>query len=241
MAPMISEKLLASIRQHTSAESPNEACGLVIVKRGRHKYIPCKNIAKSKQDHFVISHEDYADAEDEGKIVYIVHSHVNIPHLPSDGDKVGIEKSGLPWLIINEPTGSYGIYEPNGYLAPLVGRAYHHGVLDCYSIIRDYYLSELNVELPDFDRLNEWWLNGKNMYIENFEKAGFLRVHEPPKTHDVLLMQIASPVPNHGAIFLGDGTILQHCANRLSSRDVWGGGWERSTTHVLRHTSCFEK
>ena len=238
---MITEKLLSQIRAHTSVEYPNEACGLVVVKRGKAKYLPCKNIAASKQEHFIISAEDYADAEDQGKIAYIVHSHPNAPHFPSEGDKVGIEASGIPWLIVNEPTGSYGVYEPIGYEAPLVGRQYHHGVLDCYSIIVDYYKRELDIELPDFDRSNEWWLSGGNMYVENFEKAGFVRVLDPPRQHDVLLMQIASPVPNHGAIFLGDGTILQHCANRLSSKDVWGGAWQRATTHVLRHVTCLEK
>jgi hypothetical protein len=48
-------------------------------------------------------------------------------------------------------------------------------------------------------------------------------------------MQVASPVPNHAAIYLDDGPILHHLQGRLSSRDVYGGYWQKITTHTLRH------
>ena len=50
-------------------------------------------------------------------------------------------------------------------------------------------------------------------------------------------MQVGSPVINHAAIYIGDGMIIQHCAGRLSSRDVYGGGWRRATRKALRHKS----
>ena len=34
---------------------------------------------------------------------------------------------------------------------------------------------------------------------------------------------------------LGDGLILHHLQGRLSSRDVYGGYWQKITTHILRH------
>jgi cell wall-associated NlpC family hydrolase len=52
---------------------------------------------------------------------------------------------------------------------------------------------------------------------------------------DCFLMQVASPVPNHAAVYLGDGLILHHLQGRLSSRDVYGGYWQKVTTHVLRY------
>ena len=48
-------------------------------------------------------------------------------------------------------------------------------------------------------------------------------------------MQVASPVPNHAAVYLGDGLILHHLQGRLSSRDVYGGYWQKITTHILRY------
>jgi cell wall-associated NlpC family hydrolase len=52
-------------------------------------------------------------------------------------------------------------------------------------------------------------------------------------------MQVASPVPNHAAVYLGDGLILHHLQGRLSSRDVYGGYWQKVTTHALRHPLLF--
>ena len=67
--------------------------------------------------------------------------------------------------------------------------------------------------------------------------VGKVFYHKDIRKGDVLLMQIASPVPNHAAIYLDDGVIMQHVAGRLSSRDVYGGYWAKHTTHVLRHRS----
>jgi hypothetical protein len=53
------------------------------------------------------------------------------------------------------------------------------------------------------------------------------------KVGDCFLMQVASPVPNHAAVYLGDGLILHHLQGRLSSRDVYGGYWQKVTTHIL--------
>lgn len=78
-----------------------------------------------------------------------------------------------------------------------------------------------------------------NLYLDNFGSAGFgvanLTDRTDLKVGDVLLMQVASPVPNHAAVYLGDGLILHHLQGRLSSRDVYGGYWQKVTTHALRH------
>lgn len=232
----VSKRSIDSIKAHAQGQYPKESCGLIIVKSGKQSYIPCENIADNKLDHFIISSEDYANAEDLGEIVRIVHSHPNISPLPSEGDKVACELSGIPWLIVNHPVGSIHEFKPSGYAAPLIGREFFHGVLDCYSLIRDYYKEKLSIELIDFERDAQWWLKNQNLYIENFEKAGFTQVPiESLKEHDVLLMQVGSPVINHGAIYIGNTQIIQHCAGRLSSRDVFGGGWRRATRIVVRH------
>lgn len=232
--------LVPDLLVHARECAPAECCGLAVVIKGRLRYFPCKNIAGGA-DQFHIRPEDYADAEDLGEIVGICHSHVYVAPQPSEADLVMCEAHGLPWLIVNFPTGNFHQFAPTGYKAPLVGRQYHHGVLDCYQIIKDYYAQELGIEIPHFERQDQWWINGQNLYLEGFEKAGFVQMgdgdYRDIRKHDVLLIQVASPVPNHGAIYLGDGVILQHVANRLSSRDVYGGYWAKHTTHVLRHRS----
>jgi proteasome lid subunit RPN8/RPN11 len=231
----LTDTVLADIRAHAEREYPRESCGLVIIVRGRRRYIPCRNIAL-RNEHFVMHPQDYAAAEETGAIIMVVHSHPNLPAVPSEADLVGCERSGVPWLIISWPTGTMHEFSPTGYKAPLIGRQFHHGVLDCYSLIEDYYAQELGIVLPEFERGDEWWLKGENLYLQGFAQAGFVRVDELTQ-HDVLLIQVASPVPNHGAIFLGDGCILHHQMHRLSSRDVYGGWYRKCTTHILRHRS----
>lgn len=228
--------ILAEIRAHAEREYPRESCGLVVVHKGRKRYIPVRNIAE-KNEHFVMHPQDQADAEDSGEVLMVVHSHPNLPPVPSQADLVGCEASGLPWLIVNWPTGAVHQFAPSGYVAPLYGRQFSHGVLDCYSFIRDYYRQELGTELPDFDRPDEWWLKGQDLYQDGFAAAGFERVTGPMQPHDVLLMRVASPVPNHGAVYLGDGRIGHHQMGRLSSRDIFGGWYEKVTVATLRHRS----
>jgi cell wall-associated NlpC family hydrolase len=50
-------------------------------------------------------------------------------------------------------------------------------------------------------------------------------------------MQLESNLPNHAAIYIGDQQILHHVQGRLSSRDVLGGYYIKSTAMVLRHES----
>ncbi|MDR3427935.1 Mov34/MPN/PAD-1 family protein [Silvimonas sp.] len=150
---------LEAIKAHAIRDYPREACGLVVVIRGRERYVPCANTAPGT-DHFRLAPEDYAAAEALGEITTVVHSHPDSNPEPSEADKVGCEASGLPWLIVGvarngagEPeTTALASFAPSGYEAPLVGRSFHHGVLDCYSLIRDWYRRERGISLPDFER-----------------------------------------------------------------------------------------
>ena len=232
---VVQEELRADICAHAEQEYPRESCGLVVIRKGRQRYVPIKNIA-DHNEHFVMSAEDQVMAEDMGEVVAVVHSHPNLPPIPSQADLVGCERSGLPWLIVNWPTGVMYEFKPTGYKPPLYGRQFAHGVLDCYTWIQAYYGETLAIVLPDFVHQDEWWLKGQNLYLEGFESAGFVQV-DTPQQHDGLLMRMGSPVPNHGAVFLGDGCIGHHHMGRLSSRDVYGGWYEKITTHILRHKS----
>jgi proteasome lid subunit RPN8/RPN11 len=224
------------IIRHGEAEYPREACGVVIMVNDLFDYVPCQNIAPNGHDNFTICPIDFAAAEDSGKVIAIVHTHPNASATPSQADLVGCEKSQIPWIICSIPTCDFQYIEPKGYSPDLVGRVFSHGVLDCYTLIRDYYRQRLDIVIPDFERVDGWWESGKNIYVENFAKAGFRRIIDQPiKEHDVLLMQIQAPVSNHGAVFVGGDKILHHLYGRLSKHDVYGGYYAKHTTHVLRH------
>lgn len=241
------DKTIQDIRDHAmelfgDGSDPKECCGVVIVNKGREQYVPCRNQSTEK-DRFRIHPEDFADAEDLGEIICIVHSHPFMPAAPSEADLIGCEKSELPWLIVSVPNGDIYEFSPTGYKPPLIGRKFVHGMLDCYSLIRDYYKEVLNIEIPDFEREEMWWEKNQNLYMENFEKAGFVVVEgglSDMKLHDGLLMQISSPVVNHAAVYIGDNTIMHHFMNRLSSRDVFGQSLRRTVIKVVRHKELLD-
>jgi proteasome lid subunit RPN8/RPN11 len=231
----LTESVKSAIVDHANNELPKECCGLVIIRKGKQVYFPCANLGVGS-DNFILSPEDYSKADEEGDIVAVVHSHPNMSAKPSQADLVACEASGLPWFIVGLPDQVWEYIEPSGYVAPLVGRVWSHGVLDCYSIIRDYYKMERGIDLLNFERSDEWWKRGKNLYLENFSKAGFREIKQDVMAaSDVILMRINSTVPNHGAIYLGDGVILHHVHGRLSTRDVFGGYWLKNTAGYLRY------
>lgn len=231
----MTDELLQEMLAHARQEAPRESCGVVIVWKGRERYVPCRNRAQGSE-HFEIHPEDYAAAEEQGEVVTIVHSHPTMAPQPSQADLVSCETSGVPWVIVNPITGAWQRCEPSGYEAPLVGRVFSFGVLDCYSLIRDYYRRELRIELRDVARQDGFWRRGEQVYLENFARVGFARVDDRDlRPHDLVLMQLSSDVVNHGAVYLGGDRILHHVMHRLSTRDVYGGYWRQVTAMTIRH------
>ena len=228
----------AQILQHAQAEQPKECCGLICVVKGRRRYFPCNNLAETPDEHFVLDPMDYANAEEQGEVVAIIHSHPITNPEPSEADLVACEKTGVPWHIINPLTEQWGYCEPSGYELPYVGRVFVHGVVACYTLVRDWYAREYGIELRDYDRRDQWWNHGYNLYLENFAKEGFSEIPVADvQPGDLILMNLSSPVPNHAAIYLGDQLVLHHVQQRLSSRDVYGGYYGKITACALRHES----
>lgn len=245
----MNETTKAAIAAHAIAEYPREAVGLVTSIAGVETYVPCANYAATPTEHFVLAAEDYARAEDAGEILALVHSHPGGPARPSDADKAMCEASGIArWVIVSlgvQADGSIAIddwceFGPTGFIAPLVGRQFAHGVHDCYAIVRDWYRLERGVVLPDFERRDDWWDDGhSSLYLDNYREAGFEDVGHGAELQsgDVLLMQIRSRngVPNHAGVYIGDGRFLHHMHGRLSGRAVWGGMWAQCLRTVLRY------
>ncbi len=230
----IKEKALA----HAKEEYPKEAVGLVHVVKGKNRYFKCQNLAETPDEHFILNPKDYSEAEKKGEIIAVVHSHPKTNPAPSPADKVACEASGLPWFIVNPNTETWGEYKPEGWELPYVGREFSHGIVDCYSLVRDFYKREFKLQLNDYNRRDQWWEKGENMYLDNFAKEGFKETTlEQIAYGDLFLMQLESPVPNHAGIYLGDGVVLHHVQGRLSSRDVYGGYYQKVTAKVLKHES----
>jgi proteasome lid subunit RPN8/RPN11 len=220
--------------EHAKAQHPKEACGLLVAVGLKDVYVPCENVALHPQEMFTVHPRAYLEASQRGRILAVCHSHPNGSAEMSMADLKACEDSRLPWYVLSVPSLEVKRHQPDGYRTPLLGREFVHGVLDCYTLIRDYFEYELGITLLDFDREDLWWENGQNLYLDNLAKAGF-RVVNDLKKHDMLVMQLRSPVPNHGGVYLGDDVFLHHPRGRLSLRQAYGGYWAKHTVRVCRH------
>lgn len=128
----------------------------------------------------------------------------------------------------------------------LMGKKFIHGTTDCYSLLRDLYKDNLGIELGNYGRQNDWWLNSHNLYADNFSNEGFINLGDDyplrdVRPFDVFLVALPDPradgptPPNHCCIYIGDGEIIHHRFNKLSRKAQYKGMMRDYTTHILRH------
>lgn len=245
---MLTKSIKKAIIDHANRDYPREACGVIIGK----EYIPCTNISPDDAQ-FEIDPLDIVGASKEGEIVAYVHSHPDGSTNPSMPDRVQMNLHGLPWIITNGT--DVELHEPDGYQAPLLGREYHHGLMDCYTLVKDYYQRELGITLNDYERDDCWWEDAKNkpLYVDNFKKEGFVEVDTIQK-HDLILCRLGrTEHVNHALVFIGDGSlksertddvvgndlVLHHPYGRESLREIYGENWQRRAAIIIRHKSMF--
>ena len=214
---------------HAQAAAPNESCGLVVDCDGIEVYWDCRNIADGLGC-FIIDPIDWADAEDTGVIMAVVHSHPGQSPEPSSMDIAACNRSRLPWYIVNPANGAWR------KCLPLVGRQWEWAVSDCWTLVHDWYLMH-GLMLPDWDRPSLEEFEARPLFDGLWEAAGFheLAADALLQPGDALLMHIGDQQLNHVGVFIGDGMMLHHLRDHLSERDHCRPGL---TGRRLRHAEA---
>jgi cell wall-associated NlpC family hydrolase len=103
---------------------------------------------------------------------------------------------------------------------------------------KDWYKRELKIDMNEYERRDKWWDKGQNLYLDNYTREGMREISLSEIDYgDIILMHLRSKVPNHAAIYIGNSLILHHVQGRLSSRDIYGGYYQKNTAKILRHES----
>lgn len=218
---------------HAAASPHAEVCGLLL-DAGR--VWLAQNIAANPAGEFEISAEDWAAAQQLGRIAGIWHSHPQGGAEPSMIDMAMCERTALPWHIVSAPDGDYHLRQPCGWLAPYEGRPHCYGLFDCWELVRDWLRRERGVQLARLDDAPDGWWRERDLVPALLEQGGFLPVVGELQPGDVILMRCdhESVGSDHAAVFTGDGRILHQLRGQRSQYSLYGGYWQRATTRKLR-------
>ncbi len=231
---MLTEEIKQRIRYLAGKSYPEEVCGFLTNKG----IMPIDNTAAEPLHFAEIDPLSYAKAEAEG-IVFMYHSHAKDSNF-SQQDVLVCKQLNIPFVLYCVESDKFIIGNPTG--GDFVGRDWIYGLQDCYALVRDWYFHCRGIRLDDFARCEsgETRREDWNVFCESFEGQGFTRLSPYGirfQAGDVLLMQIASPNPNHlGLIFDSDKQeFMHHGLDRKSSIEPYGGFWERHVVGVLRY------
>lgn len=129
----------------------------------------------------------------------------------------------------------------------LLGLDFIHGEQDCYSMLQNVYKDNLGIELSNYARPDNWWIQeGFDLYRDNFKHEGFITLNfndnlSDLQPFDVMLIAVPDPrkpaamVINHCAIYIGDGMVIHHRLGLRSERKRYTGGLRNLTCMVIRH------
>ena len=247
MVKTVSQETFALMCEEGKRQYPNEACGLIVCVGKKSVAMTCPNTHEKPRDNFRIAPTDYAACAKLGKIIGVWHTHTDESPEPSEADRAMCEGTGLPWYVASVRKNAEGNFyhegpvaiDPCGYETPYTERPYVYGIHDCYTLVCDYYRREFGILMKrDYPRIEEWWSKGYDFFTENYIIEGFVSVTgQEPQVGDVFIIQSSSQVGSHIAIYIGDDKILHHCHGRLSTRDIYGGYWEKHTINHIRHKS----
>jgi proteasome lid subunit RPN8/RPN11 len=251
---MFNRAVSEAAQAHAIATYPEESCGLVVDGI----YAPVANqISGTSGAGEAFSFDEALIVGLGARLQGVIHSHPDQFAVPSAADMRQQQAMALPWGILSvgrDPgvgehageiiTSAITWFGPGTPKQPLIGangigRGFIHGVQDCFSAILDWH-RDRGINHPEWPRDWEWWLPqgeapAEDLYRAHFEEMGCVAI-DAPRPGAVFFACIGRDIagapnyrPNHGGVYLGNGTILHHRTTqkpldptRLSKREPIG-------------------
>lgn len=156
-----------------------------------------------------------------------------------DSTRAEMNERNLALTLIGHTKDHSKSFLPDRYFENVsyTNRIYLYGMLDCYTLIRDYYRDNHDVWFPsNIDRSFGWWNNGRNLYVDLYEQYGFKEVTKDKiRIGDVLIFKFDNSMPSHSAIYIGQGKMLHHMLGRFSTVEPFDGIYKPALAGILRY------
>jgi proteasome lid subunit RPN8/RPN11 len=207
MPPQWTPAVDAAARAHAFKVLPNEAAG--VIEDG--DFVPLANVATDPTKEVGLS---LASRLRVLQSPVFFHSHPGGPACPSHADMEYQQDINKPCVIYVPETNDMFAWGDALGSSPLEGRAFRHGVFDCYSAVRDWFKLHRGVTLPEGARGWNWWAEGQDIYAQNFARAGFrhISISDATQPGDALMYRFNYPVLMHAAVVHDADRLFHHTA-----------------------------
>ena len=132
----------------------------------------------------------------------------------------------------------FKIYEPININKNYIGRYFEIGKYDCYTLIKDFFKNELNIDISALINYTDF-IQAQDVFNENlslnfFEKKGFKIIEnkELLEKNDILILK--NNLGKHFAIYLGNNQILHQPTLSFSKIENYCNFYRRHTELAYR-------
>jgi hypothetical protein len=184
-------------------QNPDEEIGGVVT--GLDELIQIPNMCADRASGYIPENHQYINISIKDGIKYIWHTHVNDTSNFSPIDINQIWADEVPWLLYCLQQNIFRYKDPR-IIDPYLGREWVQSLSDCYSLIRDFYMAELEIYLPvpyhsgsDRPWLDRQWNGMIEKLPEHFDVVGRIDA----KAYDLVVFNgVRGLNPSHMGLLL---------------------------------------
>lgn len=238
--PFLTHAVKGALVEDMFANLDKEVCGLITLSDGEYRYEKVENVHEEPAHNFRMDPVARMRLMTDDNVIGYAHSHPNGPNIPTCLDMSVQKRVGKPSVIasVDGERGIVEVFSFGNHLldAPLIGRDFRYGVMDCYEAIRAWRWQNQGYKMDQYPRHDNWWsadgVEGReptelNFYQRCYSEQGYVS-YEPdfsnpmserhPRRGDLVLMQMGSDIGimNHAGIYVGNNLIYEHRLGKKS-------------------------